>query len=187
MKHIYDIKAGTISLKTAEEILNTNDILQNKIDLRLQKEQSDTFYGIIDKAEKVDFSMCNPPFHSSKEEAKKGNHRKNKNLNTPVKTLNFAGISNELVCEGGESKFIQNMIKESRKFAHNCFWFTTLVSKQSNLKSIYKALEKTQATDFKTIAMGTGNKSTRIVAWTYLTAEEQKEWKDTRWKNEESK
>ena len=28
--------------------------------------------------------------------------------------------------------------------------------------------------------MGTGNKSTRIVAWTFLSKEEQKEWAKTR-------
>jgi len=170
------------SIESSNKIVESNKELKGKIETRFQKEVSDTFYGIIDKSEKIDFSMCNPPFHSSKEEAKKGNHRKNKNLDIKSNTLNFSGIHNELIYDGGESKFIHNMIKESRKFAHNCFWFSTLVSKQSNLKGIYKALEKTQATDFKTIAMGTGNKSTRIVAWTYLTAEEQKEWKEERWR-----
>jgi 23S rRNA (adenine1618-N6)-methyltransferase len=29
--------------------------------------------------------------------------------------------------------------------------------------------------------MGTGNKSSRIVAWTFLSREEQKEWRETRW------
>lgn len=29
------------------------------------------------------------------------------------------------------------------------------------------------------ISMGQGNKTSRIVAWTFLTAEEQKEWKET--------
>lgn len=74
------------------------------------------------------------------------------------------------------------MIKESKKFATNCFWFSTLVSKQSNLKGVYKALEAIGATAVKTIPMETGNKSTRIVAWTFLSKEVQKEWKVTRWK-----
>ena len=74
------------------------------------------------------------------------------------------------------------MIRESKKFAENCFWFSTLVSKKPNLKGIYKALEKTDATEIKTIPMGTGNKSSRIVAWTFLSKEAQKEWRETRWK-----
>lgn len=128
--------------------------------------------------------MCNPPFHSSGEDAQKGTRRKIKNLTgEKVKTpeLNFAGISNELICDGGEYKFIHSMIKESKKFSKNCYWFTTLVSKQSNLKGIYKALEKVEANQIKTIPMGTGNKSSRIVVWTFLSKEEQKEWRENRW------
>ena len=128
--------------------------------------------------------MCNPPFHASVEDAQEGTRRKIKNLSgKKVKTpeLNFAGISHELICDGGESKFIQNMIEESKKFSKNCFWFSTLVSKQSNLKGIYTLLETIEANKIRTIPMGTGNKSSRIVAWTFLSRLEQKAWRETRW------
>jgi len=143
------------------------------------------FRGIIGKEDKIDVTICNPPFHSSIEDAQKGTRRKIKNLSgKKVKTpdLNFAGISNELICEGGEFQFIQTMIRESKEISKNCYWFSTLVSKQSNLKGIYKILEKTEANQIKTIPMGTGNKSSRIVAWTFLTSEEQIVWRETRWK-----
>ena len=142
------------------------------------------FHGIIGKDEKIDAIICNPPFHSSIEEAQKGTRRKVKNLsvkNVKPSELKLGGISNELVCEGGESKFIQNMIRESERFSKNCYWFSTLVSKQSNLKGIYKLLEYTQANQVKMIPMGTSNKSSRIVAWTFLSKEERKEWRETRW------
>ncbi len=74
------------------------------------------------------------------------------------------------------------MIRESKKFSKNFYWFSTLVSKRSNLKGIYKSLEKIEANQIKRIPMGTGNKSSRIVAWTFLSREEQKEWRETRWK-----
>ncbi|NQY04843.1 MAG: 23S rRNA (adenine(1618)-N(6))-methyltransferase RlmF [Flavobacteriaceae bacterium] len=173
------------SIVSAQSIVNKNTILKNKVVCILQKSPKDIFYGVINKQDKIDVSMCNPPFHSSLEEAQKGTRRKIKNLSgKKVKTpeLNFAGISNELIYEGGEHAFIHNMIRESKKFSENCYWFTTLVSKQSNLKSIYKALKKCAACEVKTIEMGTGNKSTRIVAWSFLSKEEQKEWKKTRWK-----
>ena len=172
------------SIAAASNIVNCNSVLKNKVECRLQERQNDFFYGIIDREDKIDLAICNPPFHSSVEDAQKGARRKIKNLSgkdTSSPTLNFAGISNELICEGGESRFIQNMLRESRKFAKNCHWFSTLVSKQSNLKGIYKALEKFEAEQIRTIPMGTGNKSTRIVAWTFLTKEEQKEWTKTRW------
>jgi len=173
------------SIASAQNIVNSNSSLKGKVECRLQKNPKDVFRGIIGKEDKIDLTICNPPFHSSIEDAQKGTRRKIKNLSgKKIKTpeLNFAGIGNELICDGGEYQFIQNMIRESKKFSKNCYWFSTLVSKQSNLKGIYKILEKIEANQIKTIPMGTGNKSTRMVAWTFLSREEQKEWRETRWK-----
>jgi len=173
------------SIESAKNIVNSNSSLKDKIECRLQENRKNVFFGIIGREDKIDFCVCNPPFHSSSEDAQIGTRRKVKNLsgkkeNKP--TLNFAGISNELICDGGEYKFIHNMVIESKKFSKNCFWFSTLVSKQSNLKGIYKSLEKIEANQIKTIPMGSGNKSSRIVAWTFFSTEEQKEWRDVRWK-----
>jgi 23S rRNA (adenine1618-N6)-methyltransferase len=173
------------SIASAQSIINSNVSLKDKIECRLQQDSKDVFHGIIDKDEKIEAIICNPPFHASLEDAQKDTQRKVKNLSgKKVKTpeLNLAGISKELICEGGEYKFIQNMIRESKHFSKTCFWFTTLVSKQSNLKGIHKLLENAKANQIKTISMGTGNKSSRIVAWTFLSKEEQVEWRETRWK-----
>jgi len=178
-----DINATSIA--SAQNIVDNNPVLTGKIDLRLQRNSKAIFTGILNAEEKIDITICNPPFHASADEAQSGTRRKVANLSgrrdkTPE--LNFAGVSNELIVEGGESKFIDTMISESKVVAKNCFWFSTLVSKQSNLKGIYKALESAGAVENKTIAMGTGNKSTRVVAWTFLSKEEQKIWRETRWK-----
>ena len=173
------------SIESAKNIVNANLSLKDKIECRLQENRKDVFYGIIDGEDKIDLSICNPPFHSSSEDAQKGTRRKVQNLSgKKVKTpkLNFAGISNELICDGGEYKFIKNMVRESKKFSKNCYWFSTLVSKKSNLKGINRSLEKIEANQIKTIPIGTGNKYSRIVAWTFLSKEEQKDWRDARWK-----
>lgn len=173
------------SIKSAEDIVKKNPSLKNKVQFKLQRSSSDIFYGILRKDEKVDLTICNPPFHSSIEDAQKGSLRKERNLSgKSIKnpTLNFAGNVNELVYPGGEYKFIHKMIRESEKFYKNCMWFSTIVSKQSNLKGIYKTLRKFGANDVRTIPLGTGNKSSRIVAWSFLSKEEQKEWREKRWK-----
>ena len=173
------------SVESSANIVSSNPSLEGKIDIRLQENPTVIFAGVLNSDEKIDFSMSNPPFHSSPEEAQKGSRRKVKNLSgkkTARVELNFAGISNELICEGGESKFIHNMIIESQDFAKNCFWFSSLVSKQSNLKGIYKTLNEIEVAQIKTIPIGTGNKSSRIIAWTFLSKEEQKEWRETRWR-----
>ena len=172
------------SIESSKHIVESNPVLKDKVTFRLQENTKDIFYGILTREDKVDITVCNPPFHATIEDAQRGTKRKVQNLSgKKVKTpeLNFAGIYNELVCDGGESKFITNMVRESQKFSKNCYWFSTLVSKQSNLNGIYKTLDRYEAVDVKTIAMGTGNKSSRIVAWTFLSKLEQKEWKLTRW------
>jgi 23S rRNA (adenine1618-N6)-methyltransferase len=172
------------SIASAQLIINSNEVLKDKVDCRLQKDPAHIFEGVLHTEDKIDITVCNPPFHTSIEEAQKGSRRKIKNLSgKKVKNpeLNFAGVSNELVYDGGEYQFIQNMIRESAQFSKHCFWFSTLVSAASNLKGIYKSLKNAQTTEFKTIPMGTGNKSSRIVVWTFLSKTEQSNWRATRW------
>lgn len=179
-----DIDAN--SIESAKNIAETNESLKNKIDCRLQENPKEFFNGILGKDEKIDLSICNPPFHATPEEAQKGSRRKVQNLSgKKIKSpeLNFAGISNELIYPGGEFAFIQNMILESKNFAENCYWFSTLVSKESNMKKIYRTLEDAAITNLKTIPLGTSNKSSRIIAWTFLTKPQQQEWRETRWKD----
>lgn len=178
-----DIDAKSIA--SAQHIINENPSLQGMIECRLQNDSSAIFRGILNPTEKIDLTVCNPPFHASVEEAQEGTRRKIRNLSgKKMKTpeLNFSGVNHELICEGGEYQFIKNMIGESKNFDKNCYWFTTLVSKQAHLQGIYHLLEKAEAEQIKTIPMGTGNKSSRIVAWTFLNKVEQKAWRERKWK-----
>mgnify|MGYP000364059559 CR=1 FL=1 len=170
-----------VAIKSADAIIQKNPNLVGKIDCRLQNRSKDFFYGILRKDERVDLTICNPPFHASAQDAHKASSRKLKNLKQKKEVLNFGGKSNELWCEGGEQRFVGNMIRESKKFASNVYWFTSLVSKQSNLKSFYKILEEVGAFKSETIQMGQGNKSSRILAWTFLDKPAQLKWKKERW------
>ena len=167
------------SIENVEKLLKENSSLSNNLELRVQKDKSKIFKNIINTEDKFHFTLCNPPFHKSAQEAQKGSNRKVSNLTKKkVKnaSLNFAGKSNELWCEGGEIKFIQNMIFESQEYKNQCLWFTTLVSKKDNLDKIYSFLKKAKVLNIKTIDMKQGQKISRFVAWTYLSKKEQKEW-----------
>lgn len=169
-----------VSIESVLNIINSNEILKENIKVKQQENPSNIFVNIINKDEKYDFTLCNPPFHKSLDEALAGNKRKVQNLTKQKSTksaLNFGGKNNELWCEGGEITFIKNMIKESLEFSKNCLWFTTLVSKKENLPFIYKALKDIKAVEVKTIEMAHGQKISRIVAWTFLSKDEQKEFK----------
>ncbi len=178
-----DIDAKSIA--SAQNIISSNPSINNKVKCILQKNTNDVFNGIIGQEDLFDLVVCNPPFHASIEEAQKESKRKIKNLTgEKLKTpkLNFAGISSELVCEGGEFIFIQKMIKESKVFSKKCAWFTTLLSKHSNLNGIQNSLKKAKARQIKIIPMGTSNKSTRIIGWTFLSKKELSIWGASRWK-----
>ena len=178
-----DINAN--SIEAAQRIVESNPSLKGKVICKKQNDPKYLFRGMISKGEKIDISICNPPFHSSKEEAKKGTSRKVKNLTgqkTTAPKSNFSGVSNELIYEGGEVQFISNMITESKALATSVFWFSTLVSKETNLKRIYKLLEKNNPSEVKTIPIKTGNKKGRILAWTYLSRKQREVWREIKWK-----
>lgn len=170
-----------VSLDSAKRIVDKNHTLKDKIEFRWQADPKDIFYGIIRKEERIDVTICNPPFHASAEEAQAGTMRKLNNLNKekiikPI--LNFGGKSNELWCEGGEKRFVKDMIRESKKFSETCFWYSTLVSKQATVKSAEGYLKRTKATEFRVIPMGQGNKTSRIIAWSFLDKGQRKKWMD---------
>ena len=168
------------ALQNCKKIIGQNDKLIDFISLQLQTEPRFIFKNIITPEDKFAFTICNPPFHASALEAAKANIRKTNNLENTKSNqtlLNFGGQNTELWCDGGEIRFLTQMVYESAKFPMNCFWFTTLVSKKENLKSIYKTLQKVNAVTIKTIEMAQGQKTSRFVAWTFLSEAQQKSWK----------
>ncbi|MCC6462055.1 MAG: 23S rRNA (adenine(1618)-N(6))-methyltransferase RlmF [Saprospiraceae bacterium] len=177
-----------VALASAQAILAANPALQAAVECRLQPDAKAIFSGIVQPDEVFDLSICNPPFHASAEEARSGNLRKLNNLShkrVAKPALNFGGQASELWCEGGEERFLQEMIRESQALPTSCFWYSSLVSKQSNLKKVQKALEAADARAVAVLPMGQGNKTSRVVAWSFLTKAQQKVWKTTRWKKEQ--
>lgn len=182
-----------ISIDNVAKIIRHNDHIAPKLQLRLQPQSDSIFKGIIVPNERFDVTLCNPPFHRSLAEASVGALRKTNNLakNQQQKhgqqsrkllvsktkpTLNFGGQKAELWCEGGEKKFLANMITQSREYGNQVLWFTSLISKSENLKSCYQLLKQVNAAEVKTIEMRQGNKVTRILAWSFLTPQLRQRW-----------
>ena len=167
------------AIRNCVEIIEKNPKMSDAISLQLQPNARFIFKDIILPEDRFTFTICNPPFHASQEDAVKSTIRKVANLEqtrTQKPVLNFGGQNAELWCEGGELKFITQLIYESANYPVQVLWFTTLVSKQSNLESIYKTLDKVNAAAIKTIDMAQGQKTSRIVAWSFLTKIQQEHW-----------
>lgn len=188
-KSIYDWNfAGTDidprSVEAARKIVSLNPQLSASIEIRQQPASANILKGIIGEGELFDLTICNPPFHSSLDQAMAGSALKWKNLGVNKSAgslLNFGGQQAELYCEGGESTFIRRMVKESMLFKQQCCWFSTLVSKKENLEGIYKAISGAGAVATRTIEMSQGQKISRFVAWTFLDDTAMQAWKELRW------
>ena len=170
-----DVERG--ALDNAQQILNANPGHREAVELRLQSRRDALFAGIVRPGERFALTLCNPPFHGSAADARAGSARKWAKLgktgavgrsHTP--SLNFGGQNAELFCAGGEVGFLTRMIGESAARPDTALWFTALVSKAANLPALYRALQHAGVRQQRTVAMAQGQKQSRFIAWSFLTA-----------------
>ncbi|EPJ55999.1 MAG: hypothetical protein OFPI_01500 [Osedax symbiont Rs2] len=179
-----------VSVASSKQIINANKGLSSKIKVLLQPDKDSFFSNIIQPGQRLDLTICNPPFHRSLQQALAGNSRKRENLAKKstsktqqldrqkklAATLNFGGQKAELFCSGGELQFIKNMIKESVDYSQQVLFFSTLVSKKDHLAEIKLALKNAKVAQFEIIKMAQGQKISRFIAWSYLNKSQQQLW-----------
>ncbi|MFA0569213.1 23S rRNA (adenine(1618)-N(6))-methyltransferase RlmF [Vibrio gallaecicus] len=102
-----------LSIKAANFIAESNPTLKGKIRCKLQHSEDFIFKGIIAHNERYDVTICNPPFHSSLEEAEKGSQRKIDNL-----AANRAKKSGQATANFDRSKLDSNKLGKN-KFGKN--------------------------------------------------------------------
>ena len=174
------------ALANAARILAANPTLAGAITLRQQTNPQQIFTGIVAPGEHYALTVCNPPFHASLDDAAADTARKWRGLKQSAArkghqpdsrrtaTLNFGGQHNELACAGGETGFLLRMIADSQAVASQVGWFTSLVSRSEHLPAIYRALTAAQVRAQQTVAMRQGQKQSRFVAWSFLSADERR-------------
>ena len=184
------------ALRAADAIVRANPGLSEAIELRHQPARGAIFAGLLRGGETFDLSLCNPPFHTSAQDAARGSQRKRRNLGKPasgrhalgkpeaaptVPALNFGGQATELWCTGGEASFVRRMIRESAAIGAQVFWFSSLISKTETLADVRRQLKKAGAREVHEVAMAQGSKQSRFVAWTFLDAAQREAWRKTHW------
>ncbi|PYB92888.1 23S rRNA (adenine(1618)-N(6))-methyltransferase RlmF [Pseudomonas fulva] len=170
-----------VALASAKAIIQANG-LDKVINLRQQSNPAHILSGLLKDDERFDLTLCNPPFHASRQEATRGSQRKWKNLGKQdpkrkLPVLNFGGQNNELWCEGGEIRFVTQLINESAQYANQTLWFTSLVSKASNLAALEAVLKKTGAAAVRVVEMGQGQKQSRMLAWSFHDDAARQAWR----------
>jgi len=160
-----DIDSG--ALRSAQKILDHNPQLKKNVELRFQKNSAHIFKGMVKPQEHFHLTICNPPFHESKQAAEEVNARKWRNLGKAA-VANFGGQNNELWCEGGEVAFISKMVLESREMPGSALWYSSFVSKEASLGPLYGVLRQVRASIWKTVEMSQGQKKGRFIAWSFV-------------------
>ncbi|MEP3209983.1 MAG: 23S rRNA (adenine(1618)-N(6))-methyltransferase RlmF [Maribacter sp.] len=155
------------AVRAAMANVRSNPQFSESIEIRHQLDNANIFGGIIEPYEYFHFTICNPPFYSSKENAEQATQRKQKNLGHAYNVKrNFGGQANELWCNGGEALFLKRMIKQSNAYRKQVGVFTSLVSKSEHLPKLKKQLQKLEAV-YHTIELTHGNKKSRILVWQF--------------------
>ncbi|RRJ83763.1 23S rRNA (adenine(1618)-N(6))-methyltransferase RlmF [Aestuariirhabdus litorea] len=170
-----------VSIAAAQAIVEANPLVRGNIELVLQREGA-IFEGLLASGQRFHLSLCNPPFYASEAQARAANQRKRDNLarhrgerGSPARR-NFGGQRAELWCPGGERRFLQQMITESRAFGERLCWFSSLVSNGDNLHPLKRQLRAEGVRQLEVIPMGQGQKQSRLLAWSFLTPEQQRDW-----------
>jgi len=166
----------------AKKNIELKSTLHKNIKIRFQKNQNSPLQDMIKYDEKFDFTICNPPFYSSLEEANLAADQKLNNLNKNKEKKghfvaqnrrpdNFGGQQSELWTMGGELAFINQMIDESRDYANRVGWFTSLVSNKEHLLPLNEKLHQMENVESRTIEMEHGKKKSHILAWRFANKE----------------
>lgn len=154
-----DVHEG--ALKAARDLVERNPQLQPLIQVRDARESVHYVEGesILRSAllpgERVAFTMCNPPFFATGDEA---------GLNPRT---DFGGTMQEMVCPGGEEEFVKTMVMESLDFKTRVHWFTTMVGKKKTLKSVRKLLHALNVPGLRTTEFVQGRTHRWGIAWSF--------------------
>ncbi|WP_333984753.1 23S rRNA (adenine(1618)-N(6))-methyltransferase RlmF [Ectopseudomonas khazarica] len=185
--HFIGADIAPAALASARAIVQANNALQGAIELRQQSDAAHVFVGLLQADERIDLTLCNPPFHASAEDATRGSTRKWRNLGKldpkrKLPVLNFGGQAAELWCPGGEAAFLKRMASESAQVAEQVLWFSSLVSKGGNVELLQGWLARAGASEVRILGMSQGQKQSRLVAWTFKDAAQREAWRQKRWR-----
>ncbi|CAL5872146.1 uncharacterized protein PFLUO_LOCUS6404 [Penicillium psychrofluorescens] len=110
-----------------------------------------------------DFTMCNPPFYSSRDELI---HSAELKARPPFSACTGAEV--EMVTHGGEVAFVTRMLEESLQLRDRVRWYTSMLGKLSSVSVIVEKLMKHSNNNYAVTEFVQGSKTKRwAVAWSW--------------------
>ncbi|KAF7163559.1 hypothetical protein CNMCM5623_008408 [Aspergillus felis] len=151
------------NVRTARENVSNNG-LDGRIRV-FKTEPKDDLIPLDTKldVQRLDFTMCNPPFYTSREEMIASAQAKER---PPFSACTGAEV--EMVTEGGEISFIYRMIEESLRLRERVVWYTSMLGKLSSVSVIVEKLMEHGNNNYAVTEFVQGSKTKRwAVAWSW--------------------
>ncbi|GAW23411.1 hypothetical protein ANO14919_129700 [Xylariales sp. No.14919] len=145
------------------------NVRRNRLESRIRivdRTASDPLIPLDDlDIETIDFAMVNPPFYASDAELLDLAAQK---AQPPHSACTGAPI--EMVCEGGEVRFVDRMISESLVLRDRVQWYTAMLGKQSSIDVLVDTLKKHGVNNFAITTFIQGSRTRRwALGWSFLT------------------
>ncbi|EGO58579.1 hypothetical protein NEUTE1DRAFT_144835 [Neurospora tetrasperma FGSC 2508] len=113
--------------------------------------------------DKIDFTMCNPPFYSSPSDLLSSAAKKSR---PPLTACTGAPV--EMVCAGGEVAHIFRMIDESLVLREKVTWYTSMIGKVTSLETVVERLRKEKIQNYAVTELVQGKQTKRwVVGWSF--------------------
>ncbi|KAL2847437.1 hypothetical protein BJY01DRAFT_262995 [Aspergillus pseudoustus] len=146
----------------------TRTVKKNNLDSRIhviKTNPSDNLFPLhrIPGTERLDFTMCNPPFYSSREEMVTSAEEKER---PPFSACTGAEV--EMVTSGGEISFVSRMIEGSIQLREKIQWYTSMLGKLSSVSVLVERLIGLGINNYAVTEFVQGNKTRRwAIAWSW--------------------
>lgn len=115
--------------------------------------------------ERLDFTICNPPFFIDVADMRASLGGESKTLKPNAVCT---GAEVEMVCPGGDLGFVTRIVNESLVLREKVGWYSSLLGKLSSAKSIIEMLKQHGITNWAVGVIDTGSATKRwVVAWSF--------------------
>ncbi|KAH9833054.1 S-adenosyl-L-methionine dependent methyltransferase [Rhodofomes roseus] len=109
-----------------------------------------------------DFTMCNPPFYSSKDDVQRSAEAKEYQPNAVC-----TGADVEMITPGGEAAFVCKMVSESLELRTRCRWYTSMLGKLSSLTEVVNVLHGNKIDNYAVTEFVQGQTRRWAIAWSF--------------------
>lgn len=111
---------------------------------------------------KYDFTMCNPPFYSSREDV-----LRSAEVKEFEPTAVCTGADVEMVTPGGEANFVCTMVRESLETRAQCRWYTSMLGKLASLTDVVALLRAETVDNYACTEFVQGQTRRWAIAWSF--------------------